>query len=81
MTITGTVYGDQYIFLICHSFILRMRNISERSHKETQNMHFMFCNFFWKFVPLWDNVEKYCIARQATYDSGTHVHCMLDTEG
>jgi len=26
---------------------------------------------------LWDNVEKYCTARQATDDSMTHAHCML----
>jgi hypothetical protein len=79
--ITDTVHEDQYIFLISHSVTLRMRNISESSHRETQNTHFMFCNFFWKFVPLLDNVEKYCIARQATDGSRTHVHCMLDTEG
>jgi hypothetical protein len=62
--ITGTVHEDQYIFSISHSVIIRMRNISERSQRETQNTHFMFRNFFWKFLPLLDNVEKYCIARQ-----------------
>ena len=44
--ITGTVHEDQYIFLISHSVILRMRNISERSRRETQDTHFVFCNFF-----------------------------------
>jgi len=31
-----------------------------------------------KSCRLWDNVEKYCRARQAT-DSMAHAHCMLDT--
>jgi len=28
---------------------------------------------------LWDTVEKYCRAEQATDDNVAHVHCMLDT--
>jgi hypothetical protein len=28
--------------------------------------HFMYNNFFWKLYYLWDNVEKYGRARQAT---------------
>jgi len=30
---------------------------------------------------IWDNVEKYCTARQATDDSMAHAHCMLDIQG
>jgi len=29
-------------------------------------------------VRLWDNVEKYCRAGQATCDNMAHAHCMLD---
>ena len=37
--------------------------------------------FFRKSCCLWDNVEKYCRAGQATDDSIAHAHCMLDTKG
>jgi hypothetical protein len=36
--------------------------------------------FFLKASTLWDNVEKYCRARQATDDNMAHVPCMLDTK-
>jgi len=32
-----------------------------------------------QIVYLWDNVKKYCTARQATGDSMVCMHCMLDT--
>jgi len=35
--------------------------------------------FFWKIVPLCDNVEKYFRAWQDTVDSMVHAHCMLDS--
>jgi len=34
--------------------------------------------FFRKSCRLWDNVEKYCTAGQATDDNMAHAHCMLD---
>jgi hypothetical protein len=34
---------------------------------------------FWKLYHLWDNVDKYCRARQATDDKVEHAHYMLDT--
>ena len=37
--------------------------------------------FFFKSCHLWDNVEKYSRARQATDDNIAHAHCMLDTQG
>jgi len=33
---------------------------------------------FRKSCRLWDNVEKYCRAGQATDDNMAHAHCMLD---
>jgi hypothetical protein len=32
-----------------------------------------------KSCRLWDNVEKYCRAGQATDGNMAHAHCMLDT--
>ena len=43
-------------------------------------LHFVFNNFFFrKSCRLWDNVEKYCRAGQATDDSMQHAQCTLDT--
>ena len=36
---------------------------------------------FFKSCRLWNNVEKYCTARQATDDNMTHAHYMLDIYG
>ena len=78
---TGTLHEDQYTFLIIScSFLLRMRNVSEKSCRENQNTHFMFNNFFFKSCRLWDNVEKYYRVGQATNDSMAHVQCMLVTK-
>ena len=35
--------------------------------------------FFRKSCRLWDNVEKYGRAGQATYDNKAHAHCMPDS--
>ena len=35
--------------------------------------------FFRKSYPLWDNVEKYGCAGQATTDNMAHAYCMMDT--
>ena len=37
--------------------------------------------FFRKSRRLWDNVEKYCRAGQATDENTAHAHCMMDTLG
>ena len=37
--------------------------------------------FYKKLYHLWDNVEKYCRAGQATDDSTVHTQYKLDTQG
>jgi hypothetical protein len=37
--------------------------------------------FLRKLCPLWDNMEKYCRAGQATDGNMVHAHYMLDTQG
>jgi hypothetical protein len=55
---------------ISRCILLRMRYVSDKGCRENQNTHFMFNNFFFrKSFRLWDNVEEYCIARQATDDN------------
>jgi len=34
-----------------HLFLLRMRSVSDKNHRENQNMHFMFNHSFPKIVP------------------------------
>jgi len=69
----ATLHEDKYTFsIISRSVLLRMRNVSDKSCGENQNTHFVFGNFFFNSSLLWENVEKYCRAGQATADS-----CML----
>jgi hypothetical protein len=61
----GTLHEDLCTFMIIsRSILLRMRNVSDRSCTENQNS-----DFFRKSCRLWDNVEKYGTARQATDDN------------
>jgi hypothetical protein len=48
--ITGTLHRDQYKFLILHrSFLLRIRNVSDKRCKENQSAHFIFSKFIFFF--------------------------------
>jgi len=48
----GTLRAQQYTFLfISQSVLLRMKNISDESCRETGITHFMFNNFFSQIVP------------------------------
>jgi hypothetical protein len=77
----ATLYKEQYTFMIiCRSFLLRLRNISDRSCRENQ---ITFCvqqpSFFEKKAQFsLDNVENYCTAEQVTDDNMAHAHCILD---
>jgi len=72
---TGTLHEDKYIFMnISGSFLLRMIRFRTK-FVEISKSDF----FFRKIFILWDNVEKYCRAGQATDDNIAHAHCMLDT--
>jgi len=67
-------YEDQYTFLIISAQLF----LEWEMFRENQNTRFIFSDFFQKSFHLWDNVEKYCRARQATDDHMARVHCMLD---
>ena len=80
----GTLHEDQCtFFIVSRSFLLRVRNISDKSSRENQNTHFVFSNFFFfrKSYRLWDNVDKYCSAGQTTDYKMAHAHCMLYNKG
>ena len=58
-----------------------MRNVSDKSCSRKSKHNLCSTTFYKKSCPLWDNVEKHCIAGQATDDNMAHAHCMLYTEG
>ena len=64
------------------SVFLRKKNVSDKSCRENQNTHFFkFKNFlFKKSCCLWDTVEKYCRARQATDDNIVDECWILNTQ-
>jgi len=82
--INSTLHGDQYTFFITSRLFLPwMKNVSRTSRTQDQNTHFVFSNvsffflsFFRKSCRLWDTVEKYCRAGQATDGNMAHAHCM-----
>ena len=45
----GTLHDDQYtFFIIPHSLLLRLTNVSDKSCREHKNTHFMLNNLFQK---------------------------------
>jgi hypothetical protein len=46
-----------------------MRNVSDKTSKANQSTHFVFNNFIPKIMLLWDNVESYDAAGEATGDN------------
>jgi len=63
-----------FIFMIISRWILlRMKNVSEKRCRENQNTHIVFGNSLpppsSRSYRLWDNVEKYGTAGQATGDN------------
>jgi len=72
----GTLHEDRYaVFIISRSVVLRMRNISDKRHRENQNTHFILKNTPppGKSCHLWHNVEKLCRAEAIDY-STAHAH-------
>jgi hypothetical protein len=62
---TGTLHENQYTFLIIRrSFLLGMRNVSDRS-RENRNTRFICSSLFPKSCLLWANVETCCRTGQA----------------
>ena len=76
---TGAVHKDQYIFcIVSRSFLLRMKNISDRVVDRTKTHILYSITCFRKSFLLWDKVEKYCGHGQTTDDNKAHTHSMLD---
>jgi len=57
-----------------------MKNVQTKLVEEIKTHIWRSRTFFSsKIALLWDNVEKYCTAGQATNDNVAHACCMLDT--
>jgi len=47
--ITGTIHEDHdTLLLVSRLFLIRLRNVSDKSCKETQNTHFKYNNFYFE---------------------------------
>jgi hypothetical protein len=55
-----------------------MKNISDKSCRETQNTHFIFNNIFQKIVPFMRKWKNF-VERGWPHDNMAQAHCMLDT--
>jgi hypothetical protein len=78
----GTLHKEKYIFLITSRLILPILEMSSTKGVEKIKIRILFSMtffFFRKSCHLWDRVEKYGRATQATDDNMEHAHCMLDT--
>jgi len=59
----STLRADQYVFFnISCSFLLKMRNVSHKRHRENHTVHFMFNNLFSKIAPFVRLGRTYCRA-------------------
>jgi len=77
--ITGILHEDQYTLVITsQQFLLKMRNVWNKSCKENKKNTYVQQIFFRKSCRLWCK-KKHCRAGQATDDSMAHAHCMLYT--
>jgi hypothetical protein len=69
------------IFIISHSVLFRIRNVSDKCVKKNQNTHFILKNFFFLEnravyeIKLKNTVQPL----QSTEDNMAHAHGMLDT--
>ena len=65
--ITCTLHEDRYTFIIkFRSVLFKMRNVSDKIVGTIKTRILCSITVLWKSCRLWDNVEKYCRAGQAT---------------
>jgi hypothetical protein len=79
----GTLHEDIHIFVRGTQRILRMRNVSDKSRTENQNIILRSINFFWKLCHLLDKCEKiwYSLTGQCWHYYMARVICVPDNWG
>jgi len=55
-----------------------MKNVSDKSYREYQNIHFVISKVFPKIVHFMRKCIKNCGVEQATDDNMAHERCLLD---
>jgi hypothetical protein len=74
----GTSHDDLSIFMVPRLIFLRVKSVSDKSHRQNQNTLFMFNDFFHrKSCRLCENMKKYGKTRQATDVNMSNALCML----
>jgi len=58
-----------YISIISHSFLLRMRNVSDRICRGIQDTHFVFSNFFSEYRIVYETMWEKLLDPHATGDN------------
>ena len=85
--ITGTSHEGVCTYkMVSHWLLLRMRNVSDKSSRENQNIHFIFCNSIFFFFGnravyeiMWEKKTVLSLAHYKRQYKTVHAHCMLDT--
>ena len=60
--------------IVCHKILVSVRIVWDKSCRENQNTHLISVTFFFLNHAIYENVEKYSRARQATGNHIAHVH-------
>jgi hypothetical protein len=72
-------WSPLYNGTLSRSFLLRLRNVSDKICRGNQNKYFMLNIFFLKSFLFLGIVKNYCRTGQATDDSIAHAYCTPDT--
>jgi hypothetical protein len=54
----GSLLEDRYKFVLSHSLLRRMRNVSDKSCRESQNTHFILYTFFLENLAVYEIMWK-----------------------
>jgi len=77
--LTGTSHEGEYrVFIISRSVLRRMRNISRRSCRENQNMHFVLKNSSQNravYDIMWKNSVERCRPQMTIWRK--HIACLM----
>jgi hypothetical protein len=75
----STLNEDQYTYLLTsHSFLLKMRNVSNKSCTENQNTHFVFNNIFPENRAVYEITWKNMVQPDGLATDDNMTHCMVD---
>jgi len=80
-TRTTGIYMKTSVHLYVVQFLLEWEVLQAKVVEKLKTHTVFSITFIQKSCRVWDNVEKYCRAGQATDDNMARAHCMLNTDG